>query len=87
LILSINNNAPITSFPYKFSGTGLEVVNISVYWYGSTLPNQKWYTAVKNKVNVSNTASGCGGGFNNTSGVIAYNTDRCYGIYKLLCRQ
>lgn len=74
LILSINNNAPITSFPYKFSGTGLEVVNISVYWYGSSLPNQKWYTAVKNKVNVSNTASGCGGGFNNTSGIIAYNT-------------
>jgi hypothetical protein len=77
LVLSISNNASIPSFTWQMTGKngqGLTIINMSVYWYGPTLPNQKWYTAVKDSTNVSNTAAGCGGGFNNTSGTISYNT-------------
>ena len=76
LVLAINNGTAVTAFPYRMTGKngqGLTIINLSVYWYGPTLPNQKWYTAVKNGVNQSFSTAGCGDGFDGVVGTIKYN--------------
>ena len=77
LLFAMDNSGPLITFPIKFgnSSTGLNIKNISVYWYiaDSGAPGQQWWSVVKNNINVDHGTSGAGGGWDWKTATVAMN--------------
>jgi hypothetical protein len=84
LLLTMSNSGPLITFPINFgtTSTGLGIVNVSIFWIvpGLDVSTQKWWSVVKNNVNVDHGTVGAGGGWDWKTATVAMN-DTMHDLY------